>query len=59
LKLDDLQKALERKPRLLAAGQASNGLGTINPVAKIVKMAHETGTIVYIDTVQYAPSWSD
>jgi cysteine desulfurase family protein (TIGR01976 family) len=55
LKLDDLKKVLERKPRLLAVGYASNGLGTINPVAQIVKMAHEAGTIVYIDAVQYAP----
>jgi selenocysteine lyase/cysteine desulfurase len=55
LKLDDLQKALERKPRLLAVGYASNGLGTINPVDKLVKMAHEAGTMVYIDAVQYAP----
>lgn len=55
LKLDDLQKALERKPRLLAVGYASNSLGTINPVAKIVKMAHEAGSLVYIDAVQYAP----
>ena len=55
LKLDDLQKALERKPRLLAVGYASNGLGTINPVDKIIKMAHDAGTVVYIDAVQYAP----
>jgi cysteine desulfurase family protein (TIGR01976 family) len=55
LKLDDLQKALERKPRLLAVGYASNGLGTINPVDKIIKMAHDAGTTVYIDAVQYAP----
>ncbi len=55
LKLDDLQKALERKPRLLAVGYASNALGTINPVEQIVKMAHEVGTLVYIDAVQYAP----
>lgn len=55
LKLDDLQRALERKPRLLAVGYASNALGTINPVAKIVKMAHEAGSLVYIDAVQYAP----
>ena len=55
LKLDDLQTALERKPRLLAVGYASNSLGTINPVAEIVKIAHEAGTIVYIDAVQYAP----
>jgi cysteine desulfurase family protein (TIGR01976 family) len=55
LKLDDLQRVLDRKPRLLAVGYASNSLGTINPVAKIVKMAHEAGTKVYVDAVQYAP----
>ena len=55
LNLDSLQKALDRKPRLLAVGYASNSLGTINPVAKIIKMAHATGTLVYIDAVQYAP----
>jgi cysteine desulfurase family protein (TIGR01976 family) len=55
LKLDDLGKALERKPRLLAVGYASNALGTINPVKQIVQMAHNAGTMVYIDAVQYAP----
>ncbi len=55
LQLDGLQKALERKPRLLAVGYASNGLGTINPIAQIIKMAHEAGTLVYVDAVQYAP----
>ena len=55
LKLDDLQKTLERKPKMLAVGYASNALGTINPVEKIVKLAHDAGTMVYIDAVQYAP----
>jgi cysteine desulfurase family protein (TIGR01976 family) len=55
LKLEDLQKALERRPRLLAVGYASNSLGTINPVKKIIRMAHAAGTLVYIDAVQYAP----
>ena len=55
LNLDDMQKALERKPRLLAVGYASNSLGTINPVEKIIKMAHDAGAMVYIDAVQYAP----
>ena len=55
LKLDDLQKALERKPRLLAVGYASNSLGTINPIQKMIKMAHDAGTLVYIDAVQFAP----
>jgi cysteine desulfurase family protein (TIGR01976 family) len=55
LKFDQLQKALERKPRLLAVGYTSNALGTINPVEKIIKMAHEAGALVYVDAVQYAP----
>jgi cysteine desulfurase family protein (TIGR01976 family) len=55
LNLDDLQKALERKPRLLAVGYASNSLGTINPVKKMIEMAHAAGTLVYVDAVQYAP----
>ena len=55
LKLDDLEKELQRKPRLLAVGYASNALGTINPVARIVKMAHDAGVPVYVDAVQYAP----
>ena len=55
LNLEGLQKALEHKPRLLAVGYASNALGTINPVAKIIKMAHAAGALVYIDAVQYAP----
>jgi cysteine desulfurase family protein (TIGR01976 family) len=54
LNLDSLHKALERKPRFLAVGYASNALGTINPISKIIKMAHNAGTLVYVDAVQYA-----
>jgi cysteine desulfurase family protein (TIGR01976 family) len=55
LDLEDLKKALEGKPRLVAVGFASNALGTINPVNKIVQMAHSAGALVYVDAVQYAP----
>ncbi|MBV6452661.1 MAG: Cysteine desulfurase SufS [Anaerolineales bacterium] len=55
LKLGDLQKTLERKPKLLAVGYASNSLGTVNPISKIIQMAHDAGTQVYVDAVQYAP----
>ncbi len=54
LKLDDLERALAQKPRLLAVGYASNALGTINPLHKIIEMAHAAGTMVYVDAVQYA-----
>jgi len=54
LNLEDLEKALENRPRLVAVGYASNALGTINPVKEIVRMAHAAGARVYIDAVQYA-----
>ncbi len=55
LNLDELERALARRPRLLAFGYASNAVGTINPVHEIVQMAHAFGVQVYIDAVQYAP----
>jgi cysteine desulfurase family protein (TIGR01976 family) len=54
LNLEELRQALESKPRLVAVGYASNALGTINPVADIVRLAHQAGTLVYVDAVQYA-----
>ncbi len=53
LNLEEMQNALQGKPRLVAVGYASNALGTINPVKKIVEMAHAAGALVYIDAVQY------
>jgi cysteine desulfurase family protein (TIGR01976 family) len=55
LKLDEFERALERKPKIVAFGYASNAVGTINPVRKITEMAHAAGALVYVDAVQYAP----
>ena len=55
LNINQLEKVLNRKTRLLAVGYASNGLGTINPISKIVKMAHEKDCLVFVDAVQFAP----
>ena len=55
LDLDDFARALESKPKIAAFGYASNLLGTVNPVKKLTKMAHDVGALVYIDAVQYAP----
>ncbi len=54
LRLDDFTAAMETHPKLVAVGYASNALGTINPVKKLVEMAHAAGAQVYIDAVQYA-----
>lgn len=54
-RLEDFAKALEKKPKIAAFGYASNSLGTINPVKKMIAMAKEAGALTYIDAVQYAP----
>ena len=55
LDMQELESALERKPRRVALGYASNALGTIKPVKAITQMAHDAGAQVYIDAVQPAP----
>ncbi len=57
LQLDTLAAALVEKPapRLVAAGYASNALGTITPIKQIIEMAHAAGALVFVDAVQYAP----
>ncbi len=55
LDLDDLRAKLSPRTRLVAIGGASNAVGTINPVAEIVTMAHATGARVFVDAVHLAP----
>jgi cysteine desulfurase / selenocysteine lyase len=46
---------LERGPKLVAVAHVSNVLGTENPVAEIVRLAHETEAKVLVDGAQAAP----
>jgi cysteine desulfurase family protein (TIGR01976 family) len=55
LNLDDLQRKLAKKTKLVAVGYASNAVGTINPVAEIAKLAHSAGALIFVDAVHYAP----
>ena len=55
LDLDDLAGKITRRTKVVAAGYASNAVGTINEVKTIVKLAHEVGAIAFIDAVHYAP----
>jgi cysteine desulfurase family protein (TIGR01976 family) len=58
LNLEDLQSKISDKTKLVAVGYASNAVGTVNPVAEIVQMAHAAGALVFIDAVHYAPHGS-
>jgi cysteine desulfurase / selenocysteine lyase len=55
LDLDIYRTLLARCPRLVSFTAMSNVLGTINPVAGMVKMAHEVGALVLVDGAQSVP----
>lgn len=41
--------------RLLAVTQVSNALGTVNPVAEMIALAHDAGVVVLVDGAQAVP----
>ena len=49
------QNALSARTRLVAVTHASNAVGTVPDVKRIVEMAHAVRALVFIDAVQYAP----
>jgi len=51
----DLEKKINSRTKLVAVTYASNAVGTINDISKIVKIAHNVGALVYVDAVHYAP----
>src|SRR5579863_8118228 len=55
LDMADLAAKINSNTKLVAAGYASNAVGTINPVKEIVRLAHAAGALAYIDAVHYAP----
>jgi cysteine desulfurase / selenocysteine lyase len=55
LRLDVFEVLLRLKPKLVAFTHVSNTLGTINPVAEMVEMAHAAGALVLIDGAQAVP----
>ncbi len=55
LDMDDLASKINSRTTIVAAGYASNAVGTINDVKTIVRLAHDAGAMAYIDAVHYAP----
>jgi cysteine desulfurase/selenocysteine lyase len=56
LRLDLLdQIAADGEIRVVASTLVSNALGTINPVEKLARWAHERGAIMVVDAAQAAP----
>jgi cysteine desulfurase/selenocysteine lyase len=55
LVLEELESLLGERTRLVAVAHVSNALGTVNPVRRIIKMAHEREIPVLIDGAQAVP----
>ncbi|HVO42141.1 MAG TPA: aminotransferase class V-fold PLP-dependent enzyme, partial [Aggregatilineales bacterium] len=54
LDLATLEREISPRTRIVAVGYASNAVGTINDVRRVVDIAHRVGALTYIDAVQYA-----
>lgn len=52
LDLDDFRACLGPRTRLAAIAHVSNALGTVNPVAELIQLAHEAGALVLVDGAQ-------
>jgi cysteine desulfurase / selenocysteine lyase len=55
LRLDVYEELLRQEPKLVAFAHMSNVLGTINPVQKMIALAHAAGATVLIDAAQSVP----
>src|SRR5438477_12020978 len=53
--LADFGRALEAKPKLVAFPYVSNSLGTVNPAAQLIKLAHSAGAVTVVDGAQSSP----
>jgi cysteine desulfurase / selenocysteine lyase len=52
LLLDEYQRLLNQKTRLVAFPQVSNALGTVTPAREVIEMAHRYGAKVLLDGAQ-------
>ncbi len=53
--LEEFERLLSPRTKIVAVAHISNALGTINPLATMVRMAHDKGIPVLVDGAQAAP----
>ncbi|MDO4517764.1 MAG: cysteine desulfurase-like protein [Bacillota bacterium] len=54
LDIDDFMSKLTPKTKLVSLNWASNGLGTVTDVKRLIAKAHQVGAITVVDAVHYA-----
>jgi len=52
---DEFERLLTERTKVVSVSHVSNALGTINPVKKLVRLAHQAGAVVLIDGAQAVP----
>jgi cysteine desulfurase/selenocysteine lyase len=57
IEMEAFAALLDNRVKMVAVNQVSNALGTINPVADIIKQAHAVGAKVLIDGAQAIAHW--
>jgi cysteine desulfurase/selenocysteine lyase len=55
LLIDEYERMLNPRVKLVSVGHASNALGTINPIKRMIAAAHANGSLVLIDGAQGVP----
>src|SRR5688572_12364507 len=55
LDLDSLEQVLTPRTKIVAVGLASNAIGTITDVGRVIEAAHAVDAIAYVDAVHAAP----
>ena len=55
LDYDDLERKLTDRTRVVAFPIASNAVGTLSDVRRVVDLAHEAGALAWADAVHYGP----
>ena len=58
LELDAYENLFTERTKLVSVTQVSNVLGTINPVKKMIRIAHEHGVPVVVDGAQSVPHFA-
>ena len=55
LKIDELEKLINERTKLVSIAHVSNTLGTVNPVKEVIRIAHSHNIPVLVDAAQSVP----
>jgi cysteine desulfurase/selenocysteine lyase len=53
--MEEYERLLSPRTKVVAVAHVSNALGTINPVARMIEKAHAAGAVALVDGAQAAP----